>query len=235
MNKKKLERLKREIAKREAKERSESEDRQEKIRVLWQEIKESPDAAKELAKDPLGQTLLDLVLLQKHEMDYLRPFSQLVQEISKRFPREWQDLSLANAVAGLHEFYPWLEKHCPGVLPVQAKLSPKQKQEAKRRRLSAAGGVGLIEREFGDAKKAELRNRWMLLSPAFCELLAPSPTCLDDIFAGGGVNMWRLQELFGMERHRIGKILPSFKKGRERLYDYRAVVTIMDRLLSEKP
>ena len=87
------------------------------------------------------------------------------------------------------------------------------------------------------------------------------PTCLDNIFARGTVRMRSedvalnpqstgpmapflsktqhkagLEELFGMERHRFGTGLrSSIKKGREKWYDYRAVVKIMHRLLSEEP
>jgi hypothetical protein len=93
---------------------------------------------------------------------------------------------------------------------IQKKLTPKQLYESKRR----IWHLRVIEREYSDAIGA--------------------PTCLDDIFNGGRVNMLRLQELFGMERHQFPKKLPSIRKGRETLYDYRAVVMIMDALLSGK-
>ena len=47
--------------------------------------------------------------------------------------------------------------------------------------------------------------------------------------------MQKLQELFEMERHQFPKSLPNISKGRETFYDYRAVATIMDALLTEKP
>jgi hypothetical protein len=91
---------------------------------------------------------------------------------------------------------------------IQTKLTPKQLYESKRR----IWHLRVIEGEYSGAIEA--------------------PTCLDDIFNGGRVNMLRLQELFGMERHQFPKKLPSIRKGRETLYDYRAVATIMDALLS---
>ena len=117
--------------------------------------------------------------------------------------------------------------------------------EDKRRIRRQPGDVGLIEWEFGGGAE-EQRPR----------ALPYEPTCLDEIFAGGAVRMrsedialntqssgplawWLpkvgLEELFGLERHRFGKGLSPIEKSRERWYDYRAVVKIMHRLLSEEP
>jgi hypothetical protein len=60
------------------------------------------------------------------------------------------------------------------------------------------------------------------------------PTCLDDILMGDGVTMEDLEILFGMERHRFPKKLPSVREGRKiRIPLWR--VKIMDVLLTEKP
>jgi hypothetical protein len=73
-----------------------------------------------------------------------------------------------------------------------------RKYERKRRRWPR-GDAGLIESEF---------RRWpgqfSLTNPLLDGL--PS-TCLDGIFAGDTVNMLRLQELFGMDRHRLSEAL----------------------------
>jgi hypothetical protein len=102
-----------------------------------------------------------------------------------------------------------------------------------KRRSWHRGDVGLIEHEFrrwrGQLSKTD--PPWVKYLPL--PKLMP-PMCLDDIFAGDTVNMLRLEELFGMNRNRFGR-LPRVKRGRETLYDYRAVLAIMGRLLSEKP
>jgi hypothetical protein len=77
------------------------------------------------------------------------------------------------------------------------------------------------------AKLAQIASH----SEAARALLEPTPPiCLDDIFAGDTVNMDRLVELFGMDRHRFAKPLRGVQKRR---YDYHAVVKIMDFLLEE--
>ena len=52
----------------EAKARSEFECRRQRIKVLWQHLKNSPDQANELVKDHLGATLIELVDLQRHQI-----------------------------------------------------------------------------------------------------------------------------------------------------------------------
>lgn len=137
-----------------------------------------------------------------------------------------------------YHFYEWMAKHHPEelaywhylrfkeeILPSIPKPLPKEKYDWKRRRTQS---TGKIEQQFGGEPG--------LMSPYGIQLVAP-PDCLDDIFARGAVNMRRLQELFGMDRHRLSENqdLPSVKEGRTRLYDYRAVVKIMGSLLSERP
>jgi hypothetical protein len=113
-------------------------------------------------------------------------------------------------------------------------------------------GVGLIEYEFGGAGEAEWRKH--SLSGQFGSPY--EPTCLDKIFAGGSVKMHEsegermsfsyfgspehrirepgLQNLFGMHRNRFPKNLPPAKKdGRERWYNYCALVETMRALLLE--
>jgi hypothetical protein len=90
------------------------------------------------------------------------------------------------------------------------KFTSKQKSEWKRSMVP--GAIGRIEREFGLFY--------------FCE-----PTCLDRIFRGGVVTLRELEELFGIRRQRFPGDLPHC--GRE--YGYRAVLKILDVLLSEEP
>jgi hypothetical protein len=224
VNKKKLERLRRESARREAKARSESEHRQGTIKVRLQELKDAPNGVKELAKDELGKTLCDLVALQILEIDYLMPFCQLVQKIGERFPSKWQKLDFANASAEFKEICAEFEKSSPGVLPTQSKLSP---SEEKRRRQFA---VGDIEWQFGGAGQ----GNWRKSPLSLLGVLPYQPICLDKILTGGRVHMWELQELFGINRNRFPKKPPRVKHLRETLYDYRAIVKVMDALLSEE-
>jgi hypothetical protein len=224
-----FERLEREIVEAEAKARSESEKRQERIKVLWQEFKQAgPNRIGELAAgNDLGAILVDLVGLQKVEIEHMRRFHQLC-EWAKTHAREKLD---AIEFAHFREFVESFPHH---------KLTPKQRSERERQGYNWRAGVGLIEYEFGGTREAELRKSTLTgllgyagLDPASQSMIAP--TCLDEIFRGGGVNMWRLQELFGMHRNRFPRKLPNHSMGREILYRWRAIVMIMDALLSEKP
>jgi hypothetical protein len=265
VNKKEQERLKREIAEQEAKARSESEDRQEKIKVLSKECKELPNRRDlnelldelETLSNKYGSSLSDrlrslhqLAELQDREIEYLTQFRRELQRIHTHYPEQLENLRSATTYAEL----------------MQIKLpepTPKRKYELKRGGHHWAGaGVGLIEYEFGGAREAELRKSTLtgLLAPTDDDPIwqrMVAPTCLDDIFAGGTVHMdnsekevgflpqhWYwipqpgLQLLFGMDRNRFPNNLRSFKNPRNRretLYDWRAVVKIMDALLSEKP
>jgi hypothetical protein len=132
---------------------------------------------------------------------------------------------------------------------VESNITPKQAWERNRRRKH----FHLIEWEYGDDLKAlfskvrgfdidiasyegvDMRVRARVLCGREERLKDPAiPTCLDNIFRAGLVNMLRLEELFGRERHQFPKNLPNISKGRETFYDYRAVVTIMNALLTEK-
>ena len=125
------------------------------------------------------------------------------------------------------------------------KLTATEKSELKRSRFTLPGDVGLIEYEFGGAREAKWRKLTSLPG------LPYQPTCLDSIFAGDAVKMHDsegemffigqphripkrgLQTLFGMNRHRLGKILQGGRK--KRRYDWRDVVNIMRSLLSKPP
>jgi hypothetical protein len=87
--------------------------------------------------------------------------------------------------------------------------------------------MGIIEREFGEPMK--------LLDPSRSS--PPWGPCLDNLFRGGVVKMssdvYCLEDLFGMDRHRLPENLPSMRRGRERLYNLKAVIECMDRLLGD--
>ena len=206
LGKKECQRLERKRAEEEANDRSDPDHRRERIKELWQELQKDLDRAKELAKDDVGATLFELIGLQRVEINYLRPG---------------------------HTFYEWANTHARKELDaVRAKLlrpllartaefTPKQAYEARMRSRGSCDEVGQIEYEFGG--QAEARAGFPY-----------DPTCLDDILCGRGVDMGYLEILFGMERHRFPKKLPSARVGRKILYSAFAVVKIMNALLSEK-
>jgi hypothetical protein len=230
-----FERLKQLIAAQESKARADSQARQERIKVLWDEIRaELARDAKELADDELDRSLIELV---QADPELVRSLMELVSlhkgeiEYLTQFRRKWEQI-LAYDREGLENLYNKSRQAL--VQPAINKLTKEEKPEAKyerKRRTYTWSDVGEIEREFGDARAA-----WWQTNPFLAPLIAgPPPTCLDEIFAGDRVDMATLQELFGMHRNRFQSLkLRSFKDGTKRLYDYRAVVKIM-RALSEKP
>jgi hypothetical protein len=108
------------------------------------------------------------------------------------------------------------------------KLTSKQKYDVKRRHVPV---VGEIEWEFGGVRPPDTSD--MNDSTMNCLKPPEPPTCLDDIFGRCRVNLQRLVNLFGVERHRLSKLGAEKKKRRKASYDYRTVVKIMDVLLSQ--
>jgi hypothetical protein len=92
---------------------------------------------------------------------------------------------------------------------------------------------GLIERHF-----AKHTPPSALLDPNLSPLLSWQPTdsCLDILFRGGVVKMcgdWdSLENLFGVDRHRFPKSLPSKHRGRKVVYALDAAVECMIHLLA---
>ena len=210
-SKKEYARLLRQRADEEARARSESADRQERIKILWQELRKKSDRAKELARDDLGGTLLELVGLQREEINYIRPGHKLC---------EWAETHAADELAALRKKH--LEKHpfmrvLRAVVARATHLTSKQASERRRTQIRRKK-VGLIEYEFGGQAEA----RAFFLGPPL--EYNPLQTCLDDILMGYGVDMQYLEALFGLERHRFPNKLPRVRDGRKILYSALAVV-----------
>jgi len=250
MSKKEFERLKREIDEREAKARSESEDRQEKIKVLSKECRGLPnlrdfnELLDELEKLPNKygslsdrvRLLHQLAELQDREIEYLTQFREDWELIRAYYPEQLENL---RAVCAAAQLQPFIEILLAGE-------DPKKSWEYKRLRYKLPGGIGLIEYEFGGAGETEWRKLSSLSDMPY------QPRCLDDIFKGGTVKMHDseghmffigtthripkpgLELLFGMHRNRFPKDLPRRETDRETLYDWHAVEKIMKALLSEK-
>jgi len=160
---------------------------------------------------------VELVLLQKLEIKYLTRFRRDWERILAYYPEQLENLSGKSLMA---EVLPFIKERV-------VKKRPKQVYEQKRRGYQWGGGE--IQRGFGDASAVALPPG--LDSPL---LRSSDYYCLDDIFLCRRVNMVKLQRFFGLHRNRFPNELPSVKEGRELLYNYRAVVRIMEALLSEK-
>jgi hypothetical protein len=193
-----FERLEREKAEKESKARSESEKRQETIRVRWglkeqdlkaktykerklneqklkeQKLKKLLNCIKDLAEnDELTDELAELVELaglQDREIEYLTQFRRDWEEIHAHYPEQLENLRIAS-------FRAWWE---PLIEKLSAEEKPKKAWERKRQRYKLPGGIGLIEFQFGGKGEAEWRKT---LSGGLGEPY--KPTCLDDILCGG--------------------------------------------------
>ena len=177
------------------------------------------------SKEPI-RSLVELVSLQKAEIEYLMKFGRDWEQIEAHYPDRLEDLLTAS-------LFPIFRPEFAAKL--RAVRVP-QNWEHKRQRYKLPSGVGLIEYEFGGAGEAE----WRKTSLYHLLGLPYQPTCLDKIFEGGAVKMHKsdgepgLQDWFGMHRNRLPKNLQGQKEGREKRYDYLDVVKVMHSLLSEE-
>jgi hypothetical protein len=201
--KKEFERRERELAEEKAKGRSDSEDRQEKIKVLWgldeqqiraaknpkeRKLKEQKLKAQKLqqllksVEDLAGNhdlvdrvsELIELAGSQDREIEYLMKFRRDWEQIEAHYPDRLENLYTASLFGPFDAF---MEK-------LLSEQKPKNFEDT-RRRYKLSSGVGLIENEFGGAGEAEWRKH-SLSGPLG---LPYQPTCLDKIFAGGAVKM----------------------------------------------
>jgi hypothetical protein len=260
-NKNDVERIRRFFAEIESEARSQSEKRQERIKLLWdldeqqlkgakkpqdieqqlkkQKLKKLLNCIKDLADnnalaDQVGELvdLVELAGLQDREIKYLAPFRRELERIRDYDPKQLENLSTASAIAEL------LAELQPGFEKQPAEEKPKKAWERKRSRLHL-DFRNSIEYQFGGGAEVEWRKQTQQFPPALWPdhpiYKAPPPTCLDEMFAGDGVSMLKLEELFWMERHRFPKDLPSRREGRKEVHDWQAVEQIMDSLLNEEP
>ena len=247
LSKKEDERLEREIANQKSKARAESQARQERIRVLWDEIRsgrltpKEKEVARELAENELVRSLTELADKQQREIKYLAQFRRDWDRIQAYYPQKLEQLSVAILIPDMRS-----------LLAALPKQKPQAVFEDKRRIRKQPGDVGLIEWEFGGGAEAERRKS--TFSGAAGEPYQPS--CLDDILRGGVgevkmqpnlwdlwgppipvdtvTNMRRLQFLFGIHRDRFRKKVERRRLGKIIVYDWWEVVEIMDALLSER-
>ena len=252
-NKNDVERIKRLRAEIASAARSESEKRQERIKVLWdlderqlkgaknpkdieqklknQRIKKLLNCIKDLAENnALAEQvaelfeLVELAGLQDREIEYLAPFRRELERIRAYYPEQLENLSFASLIKDIR---PFIEKQF-----AKKKEEPNKVFERERSK-SHRDFRRSIEYQFGGRLEAEFRKRMPLLA------LGPydptyQPVCLDEILAGDSGGMLKLEELFWMERHRFPKELPNRREGRKRVYGWQAVVQIMDSLLNEE-
>ena len=256
-NKKDVERINRLLAEIESAARSASEERQEKIKVLWdldeQQLKaaKKPNERKHIEQklkeqklekllnwikdlrennalaDQVGELvdLVELAGLQDSEIEYLTPFRRELEELRDYNREQLEALSFARVIK---------LSALPGFGEPLAEEERKKVCERKRSRLHR-DFRNSIEYQFGGGAEDEWRKLMLQFLPALWLdhpiYKAPPPTCLDKIFARGSVNMRTLEDLFfGIDRHRLRKLLPGVKKG----YDWQAVVQIMESLLNEE-
>jgi hypothetical protein len=200
--------------------------------------------------------LVELALLQDREIEYLTQFRRELDRFQAHCPEQLKDLRRATTHAEVMQIkfpeptpkrryelkrrgYRWAGA---GVGLIEYEFGGAR--EADLRKSTILGQAGdAVAKILGDAAA---NREWQRMI---------APTCLDDIFRGGvgevkmlpgfagwppsavdtRTNMRRVQELFGMHRNRFPRRLPSRTRDREIVYDWRAVVMIMDALLSEKP
>jgi|SRR6516162_5820017 hypothetical protein len=112
-------RLLRQRADEKAKARTESERRQERINVLRQELKKEPERIKELAKDDIRATLLELVALQRDEINFMWPDHHLCK---------WAKTHAPDKLASIREKYYRVVR---AVLERGNKLTSKQAYERR--------------------------------------------------------------------------------------------------------
>jgi len=212
------ERLKREIAEKRVKACRESEDRQEKIKVLLgleeqqlRAVAKSPKERKLKEKELKSQNLkqlrksvrdstddddlinqvgelVELAILQDCEIEYLTRFREDWELIRSYYPEQLEELYRNSLMAAVQ---PFIEKQL-------AEEKPGKAWERKRQGYNWRGGVGLIEYEFGGRAEAESK-KLVLRFPSALGPYAPAyqPSCLDDILRGGVGGVKMMPSFFG--------------------------------------
>src|SRR5262249_53675229 len=150
----------------------------------------------------------------------LRTDHDLVELIQRRFPKELENLTEASWHADLREMASPMAAAMAAASPNPTRGQKYERDKRSRRRRHFHNS---IEYQFGGELEAELRKQpFFALSDSPQSHLSRFQDCLDSVFARGSVKMQKLEELFGMDRHPLGKLLRGVKER-----DYHAVVTIM--------
>jgi hypothetical protein len=217
------------------KQQKEQELKEQKLKELLSSVRESVEDANVV--DQVAE-LVELAGLQDREIEYPNQFRRDWEEIDAHYPERLENLSFMSFRAAWEPLFETL-----------AEEKPKKAWERKRGRYRWIGaGVGLIEYEFGGDGEA----KWRKSSLSGLSHLPYQPSCLDHILRGGVgevkmqpsfwgppiavdtvTNMRRLQFLFGIHRDRFPKKLRGRSMGKMIVYDWQALVKIMDALLSE--
>ena len=147
MSKKERERLERQKAEKESKARNESKDRQERIKVLWKALTSGSLAPKDKESadsEPL-RSLVELVDLQKREIEYLTQFRREQEWIRAGCAAQQSGKLGIAAILLMGETHPFTRKS-------DRKFTAKQKAQLwylYKRRGYDKDGIGEIERQFG--------------------------------------------------------------------------------------
>jgi hypothetical protein len=187
-------------------------------------VKESSGAKRPLFDDTARPTTLLLAALAVA----LRRDYDLIEQIRRHFLDQLEELiSKSSFAEGLALASTWAR--------AQPAPKPWQKYEREQRSKWHRSFFGSIEYQFGGGLEADFRKRNLLLAlsnpPAYTTMLSQSQDCLDEVFGGEPVKTQKLEELFGMERHQLPKLLRGF----ERRYTFLAVTRSMDFFLKKKP
>jgi hypothetical protein len=159
--------------------------------------------------------------------------ARALEELIQRRPENLHDV-LQSIDSEDHDSLSKIILALPRTKPKRIKPADETQRQRNRRRAKnrydygrgyRRRGAGLIEREFGE-RRSEL----------FLSLLPGGP-CLDELFRGGEVKMagdlYCLQDLFGMDRHKIPKNLPFVPRGRQRNYNLHSVLECMRQALAD--
>jgi hypothetical protein len=254
LSKKEYLRLLRQKADEEAKDRSESEERQKRIRELWHLITsgklvpggdQSEHIPSDLKSEIETAVFAEWETVRKGEFEKALRQRDRQDTHERRSPNELvrslvELVSLQKAeiahMRRYHQLCEWAKAHAPHKLAaledtqmevVRAVLFPKPtpKQASEWRRMQSRGPRKEVGLiEYEFGGQADAR--------AFP--LPYEPTCLDGILMGYAVDMDYLEWLFEIGHHRFPRKLRSFRAGRKILYSAFAVVEIMDALLREE-
>jgi hypothetical protein len=174
-------------------------------------------------------TYLLAALVVELKRDY-----EFVEPIRRCFPRELEELRDAAKHAELRELV-------EAFASSQPKRERKEEYEWTTRRLRRRNYCNSIEYQFGgegeEVWRKSVNPLWGTSTMFGTYTREYKPDCLDEVFRGHPVSMWKFEELFGFGRHQLvarhtrlfKRELPCLGKG----YGAHAAVELFDALLSE--